>query len=255
MIYIHRLYDLNPKSADIESVELLRSLRKSPFSFIDAGTFSNGSEHFFLSETDKELMSKASHLIPQLIQEISDIATRKDPIYEELNLMRALTLLTDAKDPLVNNIDYCHAITRQRGELLNNFVNAINAIPKLKATEEKIKCNEKLKSVFKSILRHDDFVFNSESLVQEGEVENISSLLESMKNGFIIRFTIEEDIKKIKFTTVRNRLPKHVLEHLDSMITRLEEIKKGIKRAYDFNIGMIELSIIMYAHVKWAMGA
>jgi hypothetical protein len=198
-------------------------------------------------------MSKAFELLTPVIEEVLKIAKAKDPIYEPVNIKRALEMLKDVQAPLSKNIMYAEKMSRVKLRLIREFVGTINTIPDLKKQEDKIKYNAKLNSIFEEVLRNKEMFFNSEELVDDGEVEKIRSLHESMTKGFLIHISLEEEIKKKTYDQIKARIPEEKLKQLDAITESLGHIEKGIQRAYDNNLRMIDLAVLMYSYIKLAM--
>jgi hypothetical protein len=253
MLYIHKLFQLTPKAADIESVSIMREIRERTPYPIDQQKMQDYLGVFFVSEIDKEYMALASSLVKDIMDEAVDMIMSKDPIYEPINLQRSINLLKDLPKPLNNNLHYADSIFKWQSFLLSEVTNLLNSIPTLRSDAERKHCNDKLNKIFEKILGATDFTFNSKDLINEGQKEAISSLYESINKGFIFHISLEEEIKKLDFSAIRSRIPAENLAKLKSMQDKIEKVKIGIDRAYDLNMRMINMSVILYAYIKWMM--
>jgi len=250
MIYIHRLSDLNPKSAEIESTLLIRDLkRKAAFPF-KPELFQESFATFFMSDTDQEVISGSIKLIEPAIEELKSMMEKNDETYESINIKRAVDLLSELPEPMKKNILFADDISHWRGQLVFDLTETLNAILKLTKKEDMAAHNEKLNEIFKKILRNDQMFFNSQGLVNEANIEHTDALASSMENGFLFHVLLEEEIKKIKFSIIRNRLPKSELDRVDRLKARILEIKKGVDRAYEHNIRMVQLAVIIYSFIR-----
>lgn len=250
MIYIHRLTDLNPKSAEIESTLIIRDLkRKSSYPF-KPEMFQESFATFFMSDTDQEVISNSLKLVEPAIEELKSMSEKNDETYESINIKRAIDLLSELPQPMKTNILYADDISHWRGQLVFDLTETLNAIPKLTKKEDMVAHNDKLNGIFKQILRKDDMYFNSQGLVNEANIEHTDALVSSMENGFLFHILLEEEIKKIKFSIIRNRLPKSELDRFDRLKARILEIKRGVDRAYEHNMRMVQLAVIIYSFIR-----
>jgi hypothetical protein len=74
-----------------------------------------------------------------------------------------------------------------------------------------------------------------------------------MENGFLFHLLLEEEINKIKFNIIKNRIPKEELERIEKIKQKVSDIKKGVDRAYENNMRMVQLAVILYSYIKMIM--
>jgi hypothetical protein len=251
MLYIHKLFQLTPKAADIEAVALMREIKeKTPYP-IQEQRLQDYLGVYFASETDIQYMQNAVQLINDIIAEINEMGASKDPIYEPINLQRTIQQLRDIPKALNSNISFAESIFKWQSILISEMASVLNAIPTIKSDAERAMLNQKLSKVFEKILRAEDFKFNSSDIVNETEKEAITALSDSMAKGFIFRTSLEEEIKKQDFFRIASRIPADKLDKHKKIRESLQRIRIGIDRAYDLNMRMINLAVILYAYIKW----
>jgi hypothetical protein len=251
MIYIYRLKDLNPKTADIESTNLLRSIKKrSAFPFTEK-TFEDEFFTFFMSGTDKVMMQNSLDMIPSVIDELKFIASANNPVYELINFKRAISILNEIPEPLKNNLGYAEEIKQWSGLFSQELVFVLNNLRSLRNDQEKILFNQRLSAIFEKILRNKEMFYNAEGIVGEGVLEHITALSKSMANGFLFTVHLEEEIKKVNFDFLKQRIPVEELEKIERLGQKIDEIKKGVERAYENNMRMLQMAIITYSYVRW----
>ena len=253
MIYIHSLLDLNQKSAEIESVQLIRDLRlkiKFPLTPEKLVSFT---EIFYLSETDREIISAAVKDLPLLLADFRMLLDDTTGIYESINVQRAFKTLSEIEAPLNKNLTYAIELHRGRSEFLREFSFIVNNLGNRTSEEERTTANERLNELFFLILRTDNFTFKGEGLIQEKETVSISSLQESLRSGYLFSVSLDEEQLKKDFELIKLRLPPDVLERIDKLYNRVSALKSGVDRAYEHNLRMIELSVNLYALIKMGM--
>ena len=64
---------------------------------------------------------------------------------------------------------------------------------------------------------------------------------------------MEEELKKLNFDRIRLRIAPEKLQEAEGIHEQIKVIRKGTERAYETNKRLVELSVILYAYVKWAM--
>src|SRR3989338_3920141 len=215
MLYIHQLKHLTPKSAEVESVYLVRELKqKTPFPF-DSDKVQEYFSEFTLSPTDIEMIDQATVLVPKTINMIKLVATQQNSIHEPINLQRAITLLNEMPPALHTNRAYVEATMLWQEGFVNEFVSLFNTLPKLRTPEEKRESNIRLNSIFQRVLRNDQFAFRFHDIINEAHVEHISGLHESLNKGFLFHRTLEEELKKLDFASLKLRLPPESVQEAD----------------------------------------
>jgi hypothetical protein len=254
MIYIHKLIDLNPKSADIESTLIIREIKKKIKTLSEQQLQSDFSM-FFMSETDHLAMDKALELVNPAIEEIKKIAEENNDLYEQLNLKRAVSVLLEMPEPLKKNIEYATEINRWKDELVRDLIYVLKSLPAAKTQQEKIDYNKRISDIMAKILRKQDaFAYNYQGIINEAEVEHITSLHTSMEQGSFFHFTLQEELKKLKFEQIRSRIPSQDLQRVEKIKNMVFDIKNGVDRAYENNMRMVNLAVIIYSYVKTVMG-
>jgi hypothetical protein len=113
--------------------------------------------------------------------------------------------------------------------------------------------NNKLNIIFQKILRNKEMYFNFEGIINEANTEHLNALSTSMENGFLFHLLLEEEINKIKFNIIKNRIPKEELERIEKIKQKVSDIKKGVDRAYENNMRMVQLAVILYSYIKMIM--
>ena len=250
MVYIHTLRDLTIKTAEIESVEIIRELKRItvlPFSEENLGS---ALAPFFLSERDNEIMKNALLLIQPVIQDIQEIAKKKDPDYEAINLVRATDMLASLQSQLAATIEFSESTVASKGAIVRDLVYSFNTLPKAKTKDEKVLVNSKLNEIFSKILRSADFKFNEQGVIGEGELKKARAINESMANGYFFHFTLEDEIKKRNFASIKERIPAEKLSQYDEIAKKIGDIKNGVERAHEHNMRMVNLALLLYSYVK-----
>ena len=253
MLYIHELGHLNAKSADIESVYLIRELReKTPYP-LENNTFAARFENLFVSQTDQEMIQQALYLVEPTLEALQQLIAEANPTYELLNLQRAVQILKEMPEALKTNLSYVNEIRPWQDVFVLEAVTTFNSIPHLRTPEEKTACNQKVNSLFQKVLRHSQFSFNFSDIVHEAQLFQIQGLQESMARGFLFHISLEEELKKVHYEVIKARLPEDTVRKVEHLRGNIEIIKKGVERAYNVNLRMIQWALIMYAYVKWLM--
>jgi hypothetical protein len=252
MIYIHTLKDLHPKTAEIESTLLIRELKKNHILPLPESSLQEHFFTFFMSETDKQSILSAISLIEPVSEEIKAVLAEKNPIHEPINLQRAINIVGGLPAILTNTLNYADEISNWKSEFTHDFAILLNMIPELKTKEQKVALDKNLSQIFEKILRNNQFAFNLNGVINEAHVEHISSLCASMSNGYFFHVTLEEEIKKQNFDNIKERIPFVELERVTNITQKLLEIKKGVERAYENNMRMVNLAVLLYSYIKWA---
>jgi hypothetical protein len=252
MLYIHALHHLTPKTAEVESVYLIREIKgKTPYPLKESQMQEYFGD-FSVSETDTQAMSHSLSLVEPTIQEVERLLQENDPIHESVALQRTLQMLKNVPAAMQKNISFTEAIMYwQQGTFITDLTTVFNSLPKLKTREEKISGNDKLNDIFGKILRNKDFAFNGYDLVNEGQVSEMNALIESLNKGFLFHYTLEEEMRKESFDNIKHRLPPAKVQEIDQIKKNIEEIKRGVERAYQCNMRMVNTALVMYAYVKW----
>lgn len=251
MLYIHQLKDLTQKSADIESVFIIRELKqKTPLPLTELKVM-NYFSLFFVSESEKNAMNRAYSLIDTTIQDILQLGKLEDPDFEPVNLQRAINMLKEIPDPLINNLNYAKEIGAWQEEMSKEFAPLLNTIPHLSSQQERVACNNRLNSIFEKLLRTKDMAFNYRDIIYEAQTSRMANLNESLTRGFLFRTLLEEEIKKHDFNIIKHRIAPAKLEAVERINARAAEIKKGVDAAYEVNMRMLVWGLNIYAYIKW----
>ncbi len=254
MLYIHKLSNLAPKTADVESVYLIRELKqKTPYPLTEQAVSDYFSE-LMLSTTDKEQIEHALSLVQPTIEEFQQLLLEKDAVLETINIQRAIQVLQEMPEALRANLNYLMEMMHWQRTFAFTFVPLFNSIPKLKTDEEKVNCNQKVNALFQKVLRNEQFAFSHSDLVHEAHVSQMAGLQEGLGKGFLFNITLEEELKKISYETLRARLPQERLRQADHLANNVEIIKRGIERSYQANMNMVNWALVMYAYMKWITG-
>lgn len=248
MLYIHELKDLNLKTAEIEVTKLVRDIKKREKQPLTNQNLNNHISEFFISKTDMETMSKSLSLIPDTINAIVKLSKAGGP-YEPVNLKRACAALEEMPIPLSNNITYGQEIAEYQEVMIQDLVALLNQIPKLKTDADKRAHDKSMSPVFEKILRGKTFHFNASDIINEAHIERMTFLAESVDKGFFFHVKLEEHLKKEdpRFKEV----PSGERQVFDTIGKNISLIKAGIDRAYEHNMRMLNLAVILYAYVRW----
>lgn len=252
MLYIHALHHLTTKTAEVESVYLIREIKsKTPYPLKEP-QMKDYFADFSVSETDTQMMAQTLALVEPTIQEVERILQENDSVHESVALQRTLQMLKNVPLAMQKNLSFTEAIMYwQQGTFISDVTTIFNSLPKLKTREEKIAGNDKLNEIFGKILRNKDFAFNGYDLVNEGQVSEMGALMESINKGFLFHYTLEEELRKESFDNVKRRIPAAKVQEIDQIKKNIEEIKRGVERAYQCNMRMVNTALVMYAYVKW----
>lgn len=250
MIYVHRLKDLNPKNAEIESIQVIREVKRNSHIPLTSENLRNHLNDLFISEADKSSIKNAIDYIEPAVNELKGLAAKNNPLYEAINLKRAISMLESLPSPIINNLAYLEEICSAKEQIIIEASNLINSIPKLRTPDEKAGFNKRLKEIFEKLLRNNEFYFNSANIAAEREIETITSLDESIKNGFIFHILIDEELKKVKFDFIRQRIPLAELQKADEIARKIAVIKTGVEAAYRRNMNIVNIAVILYSYVK-----
>jgi hypothetical protein len=245
MIYIHKLGDLSPKAAEIESVPLVRELRKKLSFPISSESITEILEEFFPSETDFSAISKAIERIAPSLKKLEEIKTEENECYEQYNVQRATNMMKEIELPLKKSLEFLQTLNKK--EWLDEARETLNAMPKGDPREINLKLNE----LFEKILIGKDFRFDSKGTVSEGIIETAIAFQESMAKHFLFKITLEEQIQKKHIQEILRRVPLAEIEKNDVISCNADLIRTGTERAYAANLHLIELGIMLYSLVRW----
>jgi hypothetical protein len=153
--------------------------------------------------------------------------------------------------PLKKNIDYAEEILNWQENWIAQTIPVLNRIPGSKTVEEKAVWNRHFSDFFEKVLRNGEFSFNYHDLVNEAYLDHIRGLDEGMGKGFLLRITLEEELKKVNYETLKARLAPETVEFLEHVRGNVEVIRRGVERSYQANMRMVQWSLVMYAYIKW----
>jgi len=257
MIYIHQLKDLNIKTANIESVPIIRKLKERDISSLTEEQILGMLGSYFISQKEIDLMINSSKIIPQTIERIKRIAQKNNPIYESINLHRGIASLEEVNQPLINNITYARdvlswydALIKEMSQSLNNL-SILGGMDHAKTKEEKLELNRKFNVIFQRMLRNDNFAFNADDIVNEGKVARMKDMHSSLLSGFFFHVTVKEHLDKVDFETIKKRIPELDLSYANDITKEVFDIKQGIEKAYELNMNMINITVILFSYIKW----
>lgn len=251
MIYIHTLKDLNPKSAEIESVPLVREIKKANSLPLSEEKMMAQFSVFFVLNTDLDAMSNAVELIPAAIDDITRLS-KTEGDFELINLHRAYSGLKEILEPLKNSLAYSREIFGWQELFVREMTALLNGIRSLRTQDEKKEHDRKISSVFEKVLRNkDEFLFNFGDVVNEAQLERITALAKSMNEGFFFHVKLEEHLKKQGLNIILQRFSPEQIENVNAITQKIMVIKKGIERAYEANMRMVNLAVTLYSYIKW----
>jgi len=247
---MNKLSSLSLRTAEIESIYIIRDLAHRASLPLSEPFLDQEFSPFFVSDTDKELMKSSEALIDSTIQDIIKLGDIKGNIYELINLQRTINTLKESHRPLIQNLKFAGDLQIWQQACLSEISHILNSIPDLKAQEDRIHFNQRLNEVFQTILRNSEFAFNSKDIINEMHIEHMAALKESLAKGFLFHVTLEEELKKEDFSEIRSRIPSEAIQAVENLTKNIEEIKRGVDRAYDLNLRMVNWALLLYCYVK-----
>jgi len=251
MIYIHRLFDLTPKTMESECVQRVRDLRKTITLPIVSEQIQREIEPYFLGAEQEVMINHALQLFPVVEEKLK--ALPGSP-FEPQNIQRALRTLKMVEGSLKFSLQYAHEVKQGKEQFYTNTASCMNTIYATTDPQQKFLQSKHLSSFVEKVLRHEEFYFNADGLVDEGSVEAIKSLHESIGTGFLFQRTMEDELKKRTFEHIRLRLLSEQITLSESIRADVGMIRKSIQTMYDHNLHMIELAITVYGFYHVANG-
>ena len=252
MLYIHELRHLTSKMAELESVALVRELKQKMSFPLAAQKVSDYCAEFFMSPTDEQQVREASAVLQEIIPPVQELLQEQNPIYEQINLERTSRILQEIQLPLQENGGYIREMLEWQQPALESSIALFNRIPRLRSPEEKSAANQQLKNTFTKLLRNEEFFFRHNDIVNESHVSRMNDLLEGMEKGFLIKVSMEDELKRLSFAVLKQRLPQEEQARLDLLKEKVSQLKRGVDRAYQANLRMVKYGTVLYAYVKWA---
>ncbi len=254
MLQIHQLRQLTPKAAELESIYIVRRLREKGSFPLTEQQLQEETAEFFISPTDIETIEQAHHLIAPTLEKLRQLLQEKNPLHEPLNIRRAISILQEIPRPLQQNIQEL----RRQMEFLplgtRSLVSVLNRLPPGTAAAEKQKLNQRLNELFLKLLRTDTFSFRSDDIIHEAPLSHAVGLKESMEKGFLFHSTLEEELKRLPFSVIQRRLPYEKIVEAAWLAENISVVSKGVERAYEINMRLVNLAVVWYAYVKWVAG-
>ncbi len=251
LLYIHGLNQLSSKSAELESVYLMRELKQKVSYPLSNDKLNNMFVPFFASQTDLDLMQQTLELIPVTVEAVQRLIQEQNPVHEAINLQRTVNILQEMVEPLQVNLQFASQMFQTQDSLVGNLTGLLNSIPKLRTMDEKMGVNNQLKEVFYFILRNKDFCFNYVEVISEAQLNHITGLMESLNKGYLFHFSLEDELKKRSFDSLKSSLPIEKVQDAEGIAMNVLLIKKGVERAYNFNFSIINMAVIIYSFIKW----
>ncbi len=252
MLYVHKLADLNPHSAEIESVSFIRNIRQGTTLPVEQRKIEQDVAGCLVSEDDIAAIEQSIRLIPLTIERLKAMLALSDPMHEPVNAHRTVQQLIRLCAALENNAIYGKELFSWQKELPAQIANAVNAIPNLRGREEMASANNALKGLFAKILRSQELQFNYADMVNEAHQDIANSLSESMEKGYLFHVTLEEEIRKLDFSAIKSRIPKEKLAEAEEIRQMILEIKRGVEAAYSVNMRMVLLAVVLFSYIRWA---
>src|SRR3989338_1961452 len=205
MLFIHKLSDLSIRSAQSESIPLIRSFRKQ-LSF-PVGDLSPLFRECMISDNEISQMNSGLDSVGIMMEKARSLLREKAGIHEPINLNRLIQSLELVPQLLEANIAFAKEMQEWRPQLLKEIEAIINTLPFLRTAEQKNAANEKISTIFSRLLRNPEFKFNYAGLIHEGHVEMSTGLASGMEKGYIFHIALEEEIHKVPFSVIKQRMP------------------------------------------------
>ena len=250
MIYIHKLDQLSPKLADIEVVPIIREIKlkiKIPLAKEEIiHTFTP----YFVQEQDISTLEHSLEVVTLALQELKKLYDEKNPLYEQVNIARAMKMIQEIPGPLQQNLLYAKFLSQNKNLVLDEIFTILTSLPHCTTFEEKTALNHKISVLLTSLLRSDGFRFNCTDLVTEVHTSRIQDLSTMLADGLLFHIKIDEELNKVGFETIQLRIPKDRLLISERIRSQILEIKKGVDKAYKTNMLTIQFVLLLYSYIK-----
>lgn len=253
MIYIHELKELNVKSADIESVPVIRAIKERYRLPLSEDSVRESFSSFMVQESDIAKMEQAAAIIPSTMEEIAQFS-KISSTAEQINLKRAYLGLQEIHEHLNVNIDYAKKIFSWQDSSVCQMALLINRTPSLRTREDKQAFNREISPLFETVLRNEKFVMLFFDMIHEAQIERMKGIAQAMEEGNFFHFGIQDHLRRMTFSEMRNRLPREELGMVDSIASKIPVIKEGVETAYNLNHRMIGFAVQFYSFIKWQGG-
>jgi hypothetical protein len=251
MLYIHSLKDLNPKSADIESTMLIRDLKRTISFPINDNMLKDQVLPFFVSKIDLESMNKSMEVIQQCVNDVNELSKTGKEL-ELINIQRTIAGLNELPPVLQNSIAFANELAAWQDQFIAELKDSLNTMASTKDLTQKKTHEQKIGVMLEKMLRNKNaFAFSFFDVVNEAHTARVDNLIESIGKGFFFHIQLEEYLKKQDFAEISQRIYQEDLDKTNQILAKMQEIKKGIERAYDLNMRMINLAVILYSYTKW----
>ena len=254
MIYIHSPKDLNSKTIEVESVQIIRNVKGRLKVPVSQELLLDDFSSYLINKDDIDLIIKSSGMVMPAISKINELISGRNSVYELINLGRAVSMLGEMYEPILNNIKYLNEIESLQNQMIGNFSMILNNMPSAKTIDEKTRLNNELNLIFSRILRGNQIMFNSNGIINEGKFARINDLNKSLNEGCFFHFTVKEHLDKVGFNGIKSRIPQSELNKVDDIARDVIEIKKGVDKAYECNMNMVKLTIHIYSYLKVFLG-
>lgn len=254
MIYLKDLSQLTPKIADVESVPLIRDIKRDFSLPVKEDNVRGYFFPYFIKEQDIELMKASFSAIQPTLEGFTALLEKKDSDYAPINITRAHKLVSETHEPLSINIHYAEEIFAWQEEFVKEATLIFNSLPGARSQERKLELNNRLNALFRKILRNKEFTFMYPDIINEAEVEHMKRLRDMISKGFLFYIKMEEELNKMNFNSIKKRIPLDKLQNSDSLGDKVSEIKKGVDQAYQINMNMIGWAVLLYSYVKFLRG-
>lgn len=251
LLYIHKLADLNMKSAEVESFCIIRDLKQRHSFPIPQQEIYNYLSEYFISKDELDMMEDSLDVIEPTIKMINRLLEEKNPVYEAINLQRAVQILEKIPESLSKNLNYFNEIYPWQDELVKETTITLNIIPSIDTDESRFVHSEKINRLFEKLLRNNEFCFNYRDLIHESHTHGMNLLNECIPKGYFFHLTLEEDVNKVSWNEIKKRIPQEKLSEVEEIQKMMVAIKKGVDKAYSLNMNMVNCSIILYSYIKW----
>jgi hypothetical protein len=255
MLYIHSLKDLNPKSADIESTMLIRELKGAVSFPITDNMLKDQVLPYFVSKIDLESMNKSLEAIQQCINDVNEFSKTGKEL-ELISIQRTIAGLNELLPVLQNSIAFANELTGWQDQFIAELKDSLNTMASTKDLGQKKAHEQRIGVMLERMLRNKNaFAFSFFDVVNEAHTARVNNLIESIGKGFFFHIKLEEFVKKQDFAEISQRIIGEDLDRTNQILAKMREIKKGIDRAYDVNMRMVNLAVILYSYAKWLRAA
>ena len=253
MLYVHKLSDLNPSTANIECIEFIRELRRTLSLPVSADRLVSYLSASNVVEDDLKVMETGLSSVEPAVAKLSSLLSYNDGVYEPVNIYRAMQTLSQVPSSLKVNIDFGREIVGFQSELAPAVASLLNAVPSLRTLDDKSRADAFLSALFARVLRNSEFSFRFSDVIHEGQLTLVSGLLDSLSKGFLFHFTLEDEIKKLNFEQVKPGIPSSHLSDADEARSLISAVNEGVVRAYSVNMRMVTLAVMLFSAMKWAL--